>query len=566
MPIYKNKFFIALVIFVILVAGFLLFGKNLIYPPRASEKVTVYNILSRSYNDLEGVKLPSRTVRWKSLPVAVYNKANFQNLENILEEWNQAMGQKVFEIGGSDSPIVIEADLNQAPGEFFRHSFRHSLLTKVEIVNHPDWMTSVRIKHQLGHALGFFGHTTENPPSIMDSDDNLLNNASFTPLVISTLKELYQLPPGTRSWDFSPNNFSKQLLLRKEIQRYNIDSRPTIAFTDELKNIYPEKHFAFLPIHSGVLRWRNLPVAVYNKANFQNLENILEEWNQAMGQKVFEIGGSDSPIVIEVSEKVLPIESNEWQVKPGTQFLLDKFRVVFHPTVISAGRIKHQLGHALGFFGHTTNDPPDIMDRDYGRLKNASISPSVIAILKELYRLPPGTDFITVKGLRFAELAKLRQAVKKYNIEPRGKTSIGTVHWRSLPVTIYNQANISGLQSILDEWNQAMGQEVFKIGGADSPIIIEADTAPNPLPFPTYEAKTENYLLTLFKIKVNPQNPNLHYLKHQLGHVLGFFGHTTDDDPNGIMNEDHRRTDTVISSFVVSVLKELYYLPPGTYL
>jgi len=62
MPIYKNKFFfIALVIFVILVAGFLLFGKNLIYPPRASEKVTVYNILSRSYNDLEGVKLPSRT-------------------------------------------------------------------------------------------------------------------------------------------------------------------------------------------------------------------------------------------------------------------------------------------------------------------------------------------------------------------------------------------------------------------------------------------------------------------------------------------------------------------------
>jgi len=137
------------------------------------------------------------------------------------------------------------------------------------------------------------------------------------------------------------------------------------------------------------------------------------------------------------------------------------------------------------------------------------------------------------------------------------------VRWRSLPVLIYNQANIPNLQNIINDWNQAMGQEVFRIGSSDSPVVIEADSDPNPLPFPTYEAKTENYLLTLFKIKVNPQNPNLHYLKHQLGHALGFFGHTKDDDPNGIMNEDHRRTDTVISPFVVSVLKELYNLPPG---
>jgi len=253
-------------------------------------------------------------------------------------------------------------------------------------------------------------------------------------------------------------------------------------------------------------------------------------------------------------------------VEAKKAFYLKRIRFFNDSEWITPGKIRHQLGHALGFFGHTTDDPDGIMDTDYDKQK--VISPFVISVLKELYRLPPGVKIQDQFGRSDEEVLVLRQAIKEYNLDSRGEPElvIRTARWRNFPVSVYNQANISELQGILSDWNQAMGQEVFKIGGSDSPIVIEADSDPNPLPFPTYKAKTKNYLLTLFKIKVNLQNPNLHYLKHQLGHALGFFGHTKDDDPNGIMNADHRRTDTIISSFVVSVLKELYYLPPGEFI
>ena len=68
MTIYKNKFFIALVIFVILIVCFLLFGKNLISPPRASEILTTYNIDSRYGEGLNFTHMPTRIVRWQTLP------------------------------------------------------------------------------------------------------------------------------------------------------------------------------------------------------------------------------------------------------------------------------------------------------------------------------------------------------------------------------------------------------------------------------------------------------------------------------------------------------------------
>ena len=577
MPIYKNKFFIALVIFVILIVCFLLFGKNLISPPRASEILTTYNIDSRYGEGLNFTHMPTRIVRWQTLPVAIYNKAEIKNLPNILDEWNQAMGREVFKIGSPDSTIVIDGNSEVSPAGTLTYSFKNYLLANVQITVNPAWLNNPQsldpemvrnpnnvLKRLLGRALGFFGSTTDDPDSIMDLDWPAKEKTIVSPFVVSVLKELYSLPAGTRPAKPIDKN------LRWAVKKYNIDTRPIDYNWTTLKEVEEYKKYGIPPsieMPTVTMRWRSLPVAVYDKDKLSpDLQNIISDWNQAMGREVFKIGGSDSPIIIEADFSQGPYEQVFAIAKKTGR--LDKVRIVGNPNWLDSNKIKHQLGHALGFFGHTTDDPGGIMDMEYEKQKN--ISPFVITVLKELYKLPIGVRIVDQFGRTDQEVLALRQAIKKYNIEAREKHSnapvgtVRTVRCREFPVSIFNQANIAGLQNILDEWNQAMSQEVFKIGGSDSPIIIEADNDPNLLPYPQFHTETKNYLITSFKIKINPQNSNLHFLKHQLGHALGFFGHTTDaEDPNGIMNTDHTKINTVISPFVVSVLKELYYLPPS---
>ncbi len=84
-PVHKT-FLIVLIILAVLVVGYLVWGKNFIYPPRASENLALYNIDSRYGDGPNFTYMPSRTIRWQTLPVMIFNKAEIKNLQEIINE------------------------------------------------------------------------------------------------------------------------------------------------------------------------------------------------------------------------------------------------------------------------------------------------------------------------------------------------------------------------------------------------------------------------------------------------------------------------------------------------
>jgi len=386
-PAHK-KLFIVLLILAVLTIGYFLFGKNLIYPPRASEALTIYNIYSRGIDkssaDPNLLAMPTRTVRWKSLPVAVYSQEKIDYLPDLIKEWNQVMNREVFKIGGPDSAIVIKFDSQITPVGIVNIQYNHYLLEKAEIIlnPNPNLFSSKEIYHNqdllkshLGRALGFFGYTTDDPNGVMDIDQTK-HNTKISLLVVSVLDELYKLPLATHG--------QVDIKLMEAVKKYNIDSRPVDY---EYQGLPP---IAKPIMPTRTMRWRSLPVAVYDQDNLvPGLQNILKEWNQAMGQDVFIAGGPESPITIEenIYLKTPPYISLHWETE---HYLFTKAVIRYNPQYINKDLLKHEFGHVLGFLGDTINDPKGIMDSNYQNLNNALISSLVSSVVKEIHQLPPG--------------------------------------------------------------------------------------------------------------------------------------------------------------------------------
>lgn len=159
------------------------------------------------------------------------------------------------------------------------------------------------------------------------------------------------------------------------------------------------------------VRWANLPIRVF-LADVAREEEVTE-WTQASGGLVtFTFVGSRSGADIVISFGALPddicgetritfrIDSGELQAPVEVSIN----RAIFRQRTCVGGRtVTHEIGHAIGFFGHT--DDGGLMDEEG---LSGEITGPVANMIRTLYSLAPGTT--------------IRQRAQSTNARPSGGT------------------------------------------------------------------------------------------------------------------------------------------------
>lgn len=144
--------------------------------------------------------------------------------------------------------------------------------------------------------------------------------------------------------------------------------------------------------------------------------------------------------------------------------------------------------------------------------------------------------------------------VKKYNADYAGGR---TVRWDKDTITVYDTTSARGLQQDLDDWSQYLGGRRLVISGSGSDIEISADNSLSACGNTSY-GWDSGYRIVKAYIKIRCRE-NTTIVKHEIGHAVGFFGHTSD---GGVMDYENRRP--TVTNIVARTLRKLYSLSPGT--
>lgn len=148
---------------------------------------------------LNAVDNDGRTRRFPSVPIPVFLNGTAE--ESEITPWTAASGGAVaftFVSGDPGNGITfrLQDDLGSRTCGLTIWRRGPNVIQRSEIVLNPQLYRSGRCRrtptHEVGHAIGIFGHTSDG--GLMDVDGG---NGEITPAVAEMVRRLYTMPPGT---------------------------------------------------------------------------------------------------------------------------------------------------------------------------------------------------------------------------------------------------------------------------------------------------------------------------------------------------------------------------------
>jgi predicted Zn-dependent protease len=191
-----NACFAAFLFFVVAMAAGCQNGGNTITGP---SPITPGNVGNNEIKDSDLFNYNAkfhdgRTGRWDKNPITVYDGIGLAEIQNFLTEWNQYLNGRRLVLTSSSNPDI---EINYGDTNSTNVAEQNGVFNKAWItmrnLPHDGGFLKAAVKHEIGHSIGFSGHTTDS--GLMDAYGNTDN---ITPTVAGVITKLYGLPPGTK--------------------------------------------------------------------------------------------------------------------------------------------------------------------------------------------------------------------------------------------------------------------------------------------------------------------------------------------------------------------------------